>query len=40
MEMEKKELPKTGGSDSSTLLGLGAGVLLVGGGLLLRRIVR
>jgi LPXTG-motif cell wall-anchored protein len=37
---EKKELPKTGGSGSTSLLGLGAGALLVGGGLLSRRIVR
>ena len=37
---EKKELPKTGGSDSAPLLGLGAGALLVGGGLLVRRLVR
>ena len=37
---EKKELPKTGGSSSAALLGLGAGALLVGGGLLVRRIVR
>jgi LPXTG-motif cell wall-anchored protein len=37
---EKKELPKTGGSDSAPLLGLGAGALLVGGGLLIRRIAR
>ncbi len=35
-----KELPKSGGSGSASLLGLGAGVLLVGGGLLLRRVVR
>lgn len=35
----KKELPKTGGSAAS-LFGLGAGALLVGGGLLVRRIVR
>lgn len=43
MEMkkeEKKELPKTGGNDSASLLGLGAGALLVGGGLLFRRISR
>ena len=37
---EKKELPKTGGSGSASLLGLGAGALLVGGGLLVRRFVR
>ena len=37
---EKKELPKTGGSDGAPLLGLGAGALLVGGGLLIRRIAR
>jgi LPXTG-motif cell wall-anchored protein len=37
---EKKELPKTGGTGSASLLGLGAGALLVGGGLLARRIVR
>ena len=36
----KMELPKTGGSDSASLLGLGAGALLVGGGLLVRRLVR
>jgi LPXTG-motif cell wall-anchored protein len=35
-----KELPKTGGTGSASLLGLGAGALLVGGGLLVRRIVR
>jgi LPXTG-motif cell wall-anchored protein len=39
MEM-KKELPKTGGDGSASLLALGAGALLVGGGLLARRIVR
>ena len=38
-KMDKKELPKTGGSDSASLLGLGIGVLLVGGGLLVRKIV-
>ena len=37
---EKKELPKTGGSGSASLLALGAGALLVGGGLLARRFVR
>jgi periplasmic protein TonB len=35
-----KELPKTGGSGAASLFALGAGVLLVGGGLLVRRIVR
>ena len=35
---EKKELPKTGGGAS--LLALGAGVVLVGGGLLARGILR
>jgi LPXTG-motif cell wall-anchored protein len=35
-----KELPKTGGSGTASLLGLGAGALLVGGGLLARRIVK
>ena len=34
----KAELPKTGGSSVATLFTLGAGVLLVGGGLLARRI--
>ncbi|MDP8952424.1 MAG: LPXTG cell wall anchor domain-containing protein [Actinomycetota bacterium] len=33
-------MPKTGGSGSASLLALGAGALLVGGGLLARRIVR
>ena len=37
---EQKELPKTGGDGSASLLALGAGALLVGGGLLARRIVR
>ena len=32
-----KELPKTGGAGSASLLGLSAGALLVGGGLLIRR---
>jgi LPXTG-motif cell wall-anchored protein len=36
---EKKELPKTGGSTAS-LLALGAGALLVGGGLLARRMAK
>jgi LPXTG-motif cell wall-anchored protein len=35
-----KELPKTGGAGSASLLGLGAGALLVGGGLLARRFMR
>lgn len=34
----KAELPKTGGSTVASLFALGAGVLLVGGGLLARRI--
>ena len=34
----KAELPKTGGSSVASLLALGAGVLLVGAGLLVRRI--
>jgi LPXTG-motif cell wall-anchored protein len=34
----KKELPKTGGSGASSLFVLGTGVLLVGGGLLARRV--
>ena len=34
----KAELPKTGGSSVASLFALGAGVLLVGGGLLARRI--
>jgi hypothetical protein len=34
MEEEKKDLPKSGGVPiNASLLGLGAGVLLVGGGL-------
>src|SRR5919199_730491 len=38
---EAKELPKTGGvAGTAPLLGLGAGALLVGGGLLARRIIR
>ncbi len=38
---EKKELPKTGGNaGSASLLALGAGALLVGGGLIARRIIR
>ena len=36
-----KELPKTGGvAGTASLLGLGAGTLLVAGGLLARRIIR
>jgi LPXTG-motif cell wall-anchored protein len=38
-EEEKKELPKTGGNGSASLVGLGTGVLLVGDGLLVRKIV-
>ena len=38
---EAKEVPKTGGvAGTASLLGLGAGALLVGGGLLARRIIR
>ncbi len=37
-EEKKTELPKTGGPGSASLLALGAGTLLVGGGLLIRRI--
>lgn len=36
---ERKELPKTGGTRSASLLGVGAGALLVGGGLLARRLL-
>jgi LPXTG-motif cell wall-anchored protein len=35
-----KELPKTGGSGTASLFALGAGALLVGGGLLVRRILK
>jgi LPXTG-motif cell wall-anchored protein len=35
-----KQLPASGGSGVASLFALGAGVLLVGGGLLVRRIVR
>ena len=35
-----KELPKTGGSGAASLFALGAGALLVGGGLLARRFIR
>ena len=37
---EKKELPKTGGSGTASLFALGAGALLVAGGLLTRRLAR
>ena len=37
---EKKALPPTGGSSAASLFALGAGALLVGGGLLVRRFVR
>ena len=36
----KAELPKTGGSSVGSLFALGAGALLIGGGLLVRRISR
>ena len=39
-EEKKKELPKSGGTGNASLLALGAGALLVGGGLLVRRVVR
>jgi LPXTG-motif cell wall-anchored protein len=39
-EEEKKALPKTGGSSAASLFALGAGALLVVGGLLGRRLVR
>ena len=35
-----KELPKSGGSSAASLFSLGAGALLVAGGLLVRRLVR
>ena len=36
-----KEMPKTGGLPvDASLLGLGAGALLVGGGLLVRKVAR
>jgi LPXTG-motif cell wall-anchored protein len=35
-----KELPKSGGSSAASLFALGAGALLVGGGLLARRFIR
>nr|MDQ3832542.1 hypothetical protein [Actinomycetota bacterium] len=37
---EAKALPATGGLDSLPLLGLGAGALLVAGGLLARKMIR
>jgi len=41
MEEEKKDLPKSGGVPiTASLLGLGAGVLLVGGGLVAVRSAR
>ena len=36
----KAELPKSGGASSASLLALGAGTLLVGGGLVARRFLR
>ncbi len=40
-EAKAKELPKTGGvAGAASLVGLGAGALLVAGGLLVRRIIR
>src|ERR687896_195629 len=36
----EKQLPKTGGSGAASLFALGAGALLVAGGLVARRIVR
>jgi LPXTG-motif cell wall-anchored protein len=36
----KAELPKTGGSGTTSLFALGAGTLLVGGGLLARRFMK
>ena len=35
-----KQLPKTGGSGAASLFALGAGALLVGGGLVARRFIR
>jgi LPXTG-motif cell wall-anchored protein len=37
---EKKELPKTGGSGTASLFALGAGALLVAGGLVARKIIK
>src|SRR3954454_6782595 len=39
-EAPKAELPKTGGGSAASLFALGAGALLVGGGLLVRRIIK
>ena len=39
-EEEKKALPSSGGSSVTSLFALGAGALLVGGGLLVRRFIR
>jgi LPXTG-motif cell wall-anchored protein len=36
----KAQLPKTGGSSVASLFALGGGVLLVGGGLLARRLIK
>jgi LPXTG-motif cell wall-anchored protein len=36
----KAELPKSGGSSPASLFALGAGTLLVGGGLLARRLIK
>src|SRR5215204_4506109 len=37
---QAKQLPKTGGTSAASLFALGAGALLVGGGLLARRFLR
>ncbi len=37
---QKKELPKTGGNGPASLFALGAGALLLAGGLLARKFVR
>src|SRR5215213_5744056 len=37
---KKKALPKTGGTSAASLFALGAGALLVGGGLLARKFIR
>jgi LPXTG-motif cell wall-anchored protein len=39
-EAPKAELPKTGGGSAASLFALGAGTLLVGAGLLVRRIIQ